>query len=108
VSSTCISYFTSHHLLLSRIGALRAEALALSTPEGGPILQDRGDPPTLAELHRQARIARGPVEADREAELAKDEAERRKRYWKGRGLSGEVEEEEELRDVYHRAGTPRK
>lgn len=80
----------------------------MSTPEGGPLLADRKDPPSIEELRRAARIARGPVEADREAELTKDEAERRKRYWKGRGLRGEVEEEDELRDVYHRAGVPRK
>jgi len=105
VSSTCISYFTSHTLLTRELARIRSIARLRALPQApdgtGPILPDIT---AVGEIHKDEKPK---TDVERELERLGREKERT-RWAKGRGLDGEVEEEGEMRDTFFRPGVPRR
>ena len=105
MSGAGISYYSSQALLSSELGKIREKAMARMQPQaqsGGALLQDTAHPDSLPPVVIQpldppttTTTARAPVQ------------QAGRRYTKGRGLQGEVEEEGEMRDTYFRPGVPR-
>ncbi|KAI9638509.1 uncharacterized protein MKK02DRAFT_42906 [Dioszegia hungarica] len=114
-----LSYTTFQHLS-STIHAARLKAQHQALPrtdDGQVILPDgstRGDldryaPPPELVGHQTLGAKTDERERGVTAELASlGRKKDRTRWAKGRGLSGEVEEEEEMRDTFFRPGTPRR
>lgn len=109
VGGTGISFLTTRTIINRALGehyAQRRAALAAKAPGGGgPLLHDStavGDAepvPLETRVDPRAQLARDLSNVGRERQ--------RTRWTKGRGLEGEVEEEDELRDTYLRPGVPR-
>lgn len=111
VSSTFVSYFTSHTLLVRELGELRARAAQRALPQapdgGGVILPDTiaiGDKPTESLVETKTPAGGTVMEELKDLGKKKD----RTRWAKGQGLVGEVEEEGEMRDTWFRPGVPRR
>lgn len=103
VGGTGISFLTTRTIINSSLGEHYAQLRAAQAAHTGNLLGDGavGD----AHLPLEEKV-------DPRAQLARDLSNiggprERTRWTKGRGLEGEVEEEAELRDTYHRPGVPR-
>jgi hypothetical protein len=103
VGGTGISFLTTRTIINSSLGEHYAQLRAAQAAQTGNLLGDGA----VGDAHQ-------PLEekVDPRAQLARDLSNiggprERTRWTKGRGLEGEVEEEAELRDTYHRPGVPR-
>ncbi|CAK9780858.1 hypothetical protein CC85DRAFT_285921 [Cutaneotrichosporon oleaginosum] len=104
LGGTGISFLTTRTIINSSLGEHYAQLRAAQAARTGNLLGDGavGD----------ARPVELEERVDARAQLARDLSaiggpRERTRWTKGRGLDGEVEEEAELRDTYHRPGVPR-
>jgi hypothetical protein len=115
-----LSYTTFSHLSSTVHSArLKAQHAALPRTEDGQVIlpdpalqgdRDRYAPPDL-QLPAHATLGAQTDERERgiTSELANlGRKKDRTRWAKGKGLSGEVEEEVEMRDTFFRPGTPRR
>ncbi|KAK4689967.1 hypothetical protein P7C73_g165, partial [Tremellales sp. Uapishka_1] len=107
LSSTFVSYLTSHTLLLRELSTIRAIAREKAMPQsaggGGALLPDLTAAGDKVELIPKVEKT-GVLKELEDLGKRKD----RTRWAKGRGLDGEVEEEGEMRDTWHRPGLPRR
>lgn len=104
--------YLSYSTVSSSVNAARREAAHRSLPrdeEGSVLLADR----RAIEDRYSTHTVTMPKEESPETALSKEleglgRDRNRTRWLKGRGLSGEVEEEGEMRDTWLRPGVPRK
>lgn len=110
VSSTGISFLFTRQTIRAALGNhhnVMAAARAPVAPGGGSYLEDKvvGDAPASAEEQKQD--PRSQLAKDLSAIKTVSQPRERTKWVKGRGLDGEVEEEEEMKDRYFRPGVPR-
>ncbi|GMK55448.1 hypothetical protein CspeluHIS016_0205040 [Cutaneotrichosporon spelunceum] len=103
VGGTGISFLTTRSIINNTLGEHYAQLRAAQAARTGNMLNDKA----IGDTHQPLE-----EEVDPRVQLARDLSNigaprERTRWTKGRGLEGEVEEEDELRDTYHRPGVPR-
>lgn len=109
VSSTGISFLTTRHMIRSALGEHYDYIQSRQEATGG--LRDRaeGDSP----LPPVSPLAPTDPDAERRRKLAEElsnlgKPRPRTMFTKGKGLEGEVEEQQEMVDPYLRSGVPRR
>lgn len=109
VSSTGISFLTTRAMIRSALGEHYDYIQSRQEATGGLTDKADGDSP----LPPISPLAPRDEEAERRRKLAEElsnlgKPRPRTMYTKGRGLEGEVEEQQEMVDPYMRSGVPRR
>ncbi|BEJ01005.1 hypothetical protein CcaverHIS631_0508620 [Cutaneotrichosporon cavernicola] len=102
LGGTGISFLTTRSIIHTSLGEHYAQLKKAQDARTGNLLGDEA----IGDTHPVEKVV------DARAQLARDLSNigtprERTRWTKGRGLEGEVEEEDELRDTYIRPGVPR-
>lgn len=108
VSSTGISFLTTRHMIRSALGEHYDYIQSRQQADG---LADKADGDSL--LAPLSPLAPVDAEAERRRKLAEElsslgKPKPRTMFTKGKGLEGEVEEQQEMVDPYMRSGIPRR